>query len=91
LKKDRLSEFQIRVFRAVSKIPFGQVRSYKWVARQIGSPKASRAVGQALKSNPYPFVIPCHRVIKSDKSIGGYALGVDLKKELLKFECGILE
>ncbi|MBL7198439.1 MAG: MGMT family protein [Candidatus Omnitrophica bacterium] len=81
-----LTEFQFRVFKIVSKIPFGKIRTYKWVAQKIGKPKAHRAVGQALKSNPYPFVIPCHRVIKSDGAIGGYIFGVSLKKELLSLE-----
>jgi methylated-DNA-[protein]-cysteine S-methyltransferase len=52
----------------------------------MGSPKASRAVGQALKNNPYPLIIPCHRVVKSDKQIGGYALGVKRKNMLLNLE-----
>ena len=75
--KKKLSEFQSSVLKAVRKIPFAEVKTYKWVAEKIGKPKSFRAVGQALKSNPFPFVIPCHRVIKSDGSIGGYALGVD--------------
>ena len=64
----------------------GQVRSYAWIARRIGHSKAQRAVGQALKKNPFPLIIPCHRVIKSDGSIGGYALGEKVKKLLLDLE-----
>lgn len=68
------------------KIPAGQVRSYAWVAKKIGKPEAVRAVGQAVKKNPYPVVVPCHRVIRADGSIGGFSLGVKKKKELLARE-----
>ncbi|MFA4993661.1 MAG: MGMT family protein [Candidatus Omnitrophota bacterium] len=81
-----MTKFAIRVYRAVLSIPFGQVRSYKWVAQKAGSPGACRAVGQALKRNPYPLIIPCHRVIKSDKKIGGYVFGLKQKKFLLALE-----
>lgn len=69
----KLTPFQWKVLAAASRIPLGQTRSYKWVARAVGRPKAVRAVGQALKKNPYPLIIPCHRVIKEDGSPGGYA------------------
>lgn len=85
-KNDNFTAFEKRVFEAVSKIPPGQVRSYKWVARMAGSPFAHRAAGNALNKNPYPVIIPCHRVIKSDGSIGGYSRGLGLKKRLLKRE-----
>jgi len=81
-----MTEFAARVYNAVLSIPLGQVRSYKWVARKAGSPGACRAVGQVLKRNPYPLMIPCHRVVKSDKSIGGYAFGLKKKKLLLALE-----
>jgi len=68
------------------KIPLGQTRSYKWVAQAIGKPKAVRAVGQALKNNPFPLIIPCHRVIKEDGALGGYAGGKNTKKTLLSLE-----
>ncbi|MBM3254085.1 MAG: MGMT family protein [Candidatus Omnitrophica bacterium] len=84
--KIKFTEFEKRVLRVVSTIPLGQTRSYKWVAQKAGRPKAVRAVGQALKKNPFPILIPCHRVIKNDGSIGGYSLGVDTKKRLLMFE-----
>jgi O-6-methylguanine DNA methyltransferase len=80
------TSFQRKVFKIVSKIPLGQTRSYQWVARRIGRPKASRAVGQVLKHNPYPLIIPCHRVIKSNGSLGGYTLGKKIKRALLKLE-----
>ncbi len=85
--KHNLTEFQWKVLKATLKIPLGQTRSYKWVAQQVGFPKAVRAVGQALRINPYPVVIPCHRVIKGDGSLGGYAGGLGTRKaELLELE-----
>ncbi len=96
LDVSRLTEFQLKVFKAVLKIPFGERRSYKWVAEQIGAPKAVRAVGQALRRNPFPLIIPCHRVIKSDGSLGGYAgnhsdrktILLDIEQELKKRMAG---
>ncbi len=85
-----MNDFAKRVYRVVSRIPLGQVRSYKWVARRAGSPGACRAVGQALKRNPYPLIIPCHRVVKSNGQTGGYAFGAARKKYLLKLEKGLL-
>lgn len=83
----KLTKFQWKVLDVTAKIPLGETRSYKWVAQQVGSPKAVRAVGQALKRNPYPVIIPCHRVIKEDGSLGGYAGGSGEKKaELLDIE-----
>lgn len=80
------TDFQRRVLLAVSKIPKGEVRTYKWVAKRAGRPDASRAVGQILKRNPLPFVIPCHRVVKSDYGLGGYMFGKGLKRQLLRSE-----
>jgi O-6-methylguanine DNA methyltransferase len=78
--------FSVKVYRAVLSIPFGQVRSYRWVAKKCGSPRAARAVGQVLKRNPYPLIIPCHRVVKSNRQIGVYNLGIRQKKLLLFLE-----
>jgi methylated-DNA-[protein]-cysteine S-methyltransferase len=83
--------FAVKVYRAVLGIPFGQVRSYKWVAKKCGSPGAARAVGAALKGNPYPLIIPCHRVVRSDRKIGGYNLGIPQKKFLLSLEKELAE
>ena len=66
------TSFQRRVWKATMEIPYGQVRSYKWVAEKIGKPSACRAVGRALAANPLPAVIPCHRVIRSDGKPGGF-------------------
>ena len=89
MKKNKLTgftPFQLRVWEAALKIPFGQTRSYAWVAGQIGSPRAARAVGSALKKNPYPLIIPCHRVVKSGGDIGEYARGRKAKGQLLELE-----
>lgn len=81
-----MTDFQKAVYRQVLKIPRGQTRSYKWVAQEIEHPRAYRAVGCALNKNPYPGIIPCHRVIKSDGTIGGFSKGVSVKKRLLSKE-----
>jgi O-6-methylguanine DNA methyltransferase len=81
-----LTEFEVAVLRKALEIPKGEVRSYGWVAREIGRPKAVRAVGSALGHNPVPVVIPCHRVVRSDGMIGNYALGAPMKRELLDTE-----
>src|SRR5919107_5710261 len=78
--------FQRRVLEVVKGIPRGEVRSYAWVAREAGSPKASRAVGSVMANNPVPLVIPCHRVVRNDGVIGGYAFGTDEKARLLEAE-----
>ena len=81
-----MTPFAKKVYQVVLGIPVGQVRSYKWVAKVAGRPRAFRAVGQILKNNPYPLLIPCHRVVKSDSSLGGYVYGIKLKKKLLNLE-----
>ena len=78
--------FQQAVWRVTAAIPFGVTRSYGWVAAAAGHPRASRAVGMALNANPFPPFIPCHRVIKSDGSLGGFGAGCELKRRLLALE-----
>ncbi|MFH1753015.1 MAG: MGMT family protein [Candidatus Omnitrophota bacterium] len=78
--------FEIEVYKAVSSISWGNVKSYGWVARRINNPRSSRAVGRALNKNPFPLIIPCHRVIRADGSPGGFSCGRRLKKRLLKLE-----
>lgn len=78
--------FQLKVWRALRDIPLGETRSYSDVARAIGEPKAVRAVANACASNPVPLIIPCHRVIRKDGSLGGYGLGIGRKKTLLSNE-----
>lgn len=80
------SIFQKKVLRAVYAIPRGKISTYKLIAKKIGKPKASRAVGAALAKNPFLLLIPCHRVIRSDGSLGGYRGGLRLKKYLLELE-----
>ena len=80
--------FQKQVWEALCKIPYGTTCSYKDIAHMIQNPKAVRAVGNANHKNPIAIIIPCHRVISYDKSIGGYAFGTDIKKYLLDLECG---
>lgn len=81
-----LTPFELKVLEATSRIPYGEVRTYRWVAEQVGKPTAARAVGNALHRNPIPFIIPCHRVIRSDGSLGGYGFGIERKRRLLKLE-----
>ncbi len=81
-----LKPFQRAVLETANKIPFGETRTYGWVARQIGKPKASRAVGRALATNPIPIILPCHRVLGSDGSLHGYAGGLPMKAKLLRLE-----
>jgi O-6-methylguanine DNA methyltransferase len=80
------TDFQRRVYRIILKIPAGQTRSYGWVARQMGWPGAARAVGGALNRNQMSPVIPCHRVVKSDGRLGGFAGGPARKMRLLQAE-----
>jgi O-6-methylguanine DNA methyltransferase len=80
--------FQQAVWRAAAEIPYGETRSYAWIAKRIRNPRAVRAVGQALGANPIPIIIPCHRVISSSGAMGGYTGGISLKKILLKLESG---
>lgn len=86
LDLDQGTPFQKRVWKKLMEIPYGECRSYKWVAKEIGQPSASRAVGMANNKNPLPPVVPCHRVIGSQGSLTGYAFGLPVKKELLEME-----
>lgn len=81
-----LTAFQKKVLLAVMEIPRGKTRSYAWTAAKAGRSGAARAAGNALNKNPYAPYVPCHRVIASDGSIGGYAHGTEKKKRLLKKE-----
>lgn len=81
-----MTSFAKKVYAVVLTIPLGEVRTYKWVAEKVRRPKAARAVGQVLKKNPFPFIIPCHRVVKSNNEPGGYVFGPEKKKILLALE-----
>lgn len=85
-----LTPFQERVLCATCTIPCGEVRTYAWVAREIGAPKATRAVANALHNNPAALVVPCHRVVPTAGGIGGYACGTALKEKLLRAEGAVL-
>ena len=82
------TEFQIEVWEEISKIPYGETRTYKDLAIAIGKPDSARAVANACGKNPYPPSIPCHRVIRTDGKLGGYSGkgGIKAKKKLLKQE-----
>ena len=78
--------FELSVWAAIARIPYGETRTYAWIAAQTGGPGAAQAVGAATGSNPIPLIIPCHRVIGSDGSLHGFAGGLDMKKRLLALE-----
>ncbi len=86
LDPGQATAFQREVWAATRLIPYGETRSYTWVAEQIGKPKAARAVGQALGRNPLPVIIPCHRVIAGNGGPGGFSEGLGMKKFLLQLE-----
>jgi methylated-DNA-[protein]-cysteine S-methyltransferase len=83
-----LTPFQRRVLAATARVPYGELTTYRQVAREAGNEHASRAAGGAVGSNPIPIVIPCHRVVASDGSLGGYSGGLAAKRRLLAHELG---
>jgi methylated-DNA-[protein]-cysteine S-methyltransferase len=83
--------FYRKVLRATARIPYGQTRSYSEMAKRAGSPRAVRATGSALGSNPLPIVVPCHRVLRSGGALGGYGGGPDVKQTLLELEGALAE
>ena len=89
LDRSRATSFQRQVWQITRLIPYGESRSYRWVAAQIGQPNAMRAVGQALAQNPLPIIIPCHRIVASNGKRGGYSGGVKMKKHLLFLEASV--
>lgn len=78
--------FQRRVWRAALRIPYGRARSYRWIASKVGGTRYARAVGNALGSNPVPLIVPCHRVVAHDASLGGFSCGLSVKRNLLELE-----
>jgi len=86
VRLDLCSAFQKQVLLAEYAIPRGKVSTYKLIAGYIGKPEGARAVGTALATNPFPVVIPCHRAIRSDGTLGGYQGGLKMKRDLLEME-----
>lgn len=80
------TDFQKQVWKALVTIPFGETRSYQAIAQQINNPKAVRAVGAANGRNPIPIIVPCHRVIGADGKLTGFAMGLEMKQQMLKLE-----
>ncbi|MBX7066830.1 MAG: methylated-DNA--[protein]-cysteine S-methyltransferase [Parachlamydiales bacterium] len=78
--------FQRKVLAAIASIPFGKVLTYVELAKACGTPRGARAIGNACGSNPFPLFVPCHRVIRSNGSLGGFASDIEIKKRLLEFE-----
>jgi len=84
-----LTPFQQRVLRVLRTIPCGETRTYAWLARRVGNPRAARAVGNVMASNPIPFLLPCHRVVPSGGGVGNYAFGSEMKRDLLRREAAL--
>jgi O-6-methylguanine DNA methyltransferase len=81
-----LSHFTKRILQAIRSIPFGSVASYKDIGERVGHPNAARVIGNICHRNRFSLVIPCHRIIKSDGTLGGFSCGLDLKRKILEFE-----
>jgi methylated-DNA-[protein]-cysteine S-methyltransferase len=86
IRLDLCSEFQQGVLRAEHGIPRGSISTYQRIAGHLGKPSGARAVGQALANNPFPIIIPCHRAIRSNRTLGGYQGGLAMKRALLEME-----
>jgi methylated-DNA-[protein]-cysteine S-methyltransferase len=80
------TSFQRKVWRALRRVSYGRLRSYQWVAVRVGGRQYARAVGNAVGANPMPIVIPCHRIVAQDASLGGFSGGLPTKRKLLTLE-----
>lgn len=80
------TSFQRQVWRTLQRVPYGKLRSYQWIAARVGGPQYARAVGNAVGSNPIPIVIPCHRIVAQDATLGGFSGGLHMKRKLLSLE-----
>ena len=78
--------FQRQVWRVLQRVPYGKLRSYQWIAARVGGPQYARAVGNAVGANPIPIVIPCHRIVAQDATLGGFSGGLPMKRKLLSLE-----
>jgi methylated-DNA-[protein]-cysteine S-methyltransferase len=85
------TRFQVRVWRALRRVPRGRVRTYAGLAKDAGSPRGMRAVGMAMSANPLAIVVPCHRVVGAGHKLGGYSGGLDRKRHLLELEGVVVE
>lgn len=82
----KATPFQRSVWEAARAIPYGETRTYGWIAQRIGKAEAAHAVGQALKRNPFPIIVPCHRIVGADGGLTGFSAGLELKRRLLDLE-----
>ncbi len=80
------TSFQRKVWRVLHRVPYGKLRSYQWIASRVGGRQYARAVGNAVGANPLPIVIPCHRIVAQDASLGGFSGGLPMKRKLLSLE-----
>lgn len=78
--------FQRQVWRTLLRVPYGKLRSYQWVAARVGGPQYARAVGNAVGANPLPIIVPCHRIVAHDATLGGFSGGLQTKRKLLTLE-----
>jgi len=86
LDLSRASPFRRRVWRVLQRVPYGKLRSYQWIAARVGGRRYARTVGNAVGANPLPIVIPCHRIVAQDASLGGFSCGLPMKRKLLTLE-----
>ncbi|HMK24113.1 MAG TPA: methylated-DNA--[protein]-cysteine S-methyltransferase [Terriglobales bacterium] len=86
LDLSRGTAFQRQVWRTLQRVPYGKLRSYRWIALRVGGRRFARAVGNAVGSNPVPIVVPCHRIVAHDASLGGFSGGLPMKRKLLRLE-----
>ena len=80
------TSFQRKVWRTLQRVPYGKLRSYQWIALRVGGRHYARAVGNAVGANPLPIVVPCHRIVAHDASLGGFSGGLSVKRKLLSLE-----
>ena len=86
LDLSRGTSFQRKVWRTLQRVPYGKLRSYQWIAARVGGRHYARAVGNAVGANPLPIVVPCHRIVAHDASLGGFSGGLSMKRKLLSLE-----
>ncbi|MFA5536275.1 MAG: methylated-DNA--[protein]-cysteine S-methyltransferase [Bacillota bacterium] len=85
---DRVTPYRLKVLKRALEIPYGETRTYKWLAEGAGNPKGARSAGQAMATNPWPIIVPCHRVVGSNGKLTGFGGGIPMKERLLALESG---